>query len=122
MFNNAIQAALAQDLTIDVTTMGRKSGEPRQIEIWFHRINGRYYITGTPGPRAWYANLVANPAFTFHLKETTQADLPAHARPITDPDERRQILTDPALSWYHEQVKIIDNFVNNAPLVEVIFT
>ena len=121
MFDEAIEQALAQDLTIDMTTMGRKSGEPKRIEIWFHGINGRYYITGTPGPRDWYANLVANPAFTFHLKHTTQADLPARARPITDPAERRQVLTDPVMNWYHEQVKDMDKFVDNAPLVEVMF-
>lgn len=121
MFNEAIQQGLAEDLTIDITTMGRKSGEPKRIEIWFHGINGRYYITGTPGPRDWYANLVANPDFTFHLKHTIEADLPARARPITDPAERRQVLADPVMNWYHEQVKDIDKFVAHAPLVEVMF-
>jgi hypothetical protein len=42
------EAALAQDQVIDNTTTGRTSGEQRRIEIWFHRLDGRYYITGTP--------------------------------------------------------------------------
>ncbi len=86
-------AALAQDRVIDITTIGRKSGEPRRIEIWYHRLDGRYYITGTPGrPRDWYANLVAHPGFTFHLKDSATADLPATARPITDQGEREKVL------------------------------
>jgi hypothetical protein len=35
-------------------------------------------IGGTPGqpgrPRSWYANFLANPAFTFHLKDSIQAE------------------------------------------------
>jgi deazaflavin-dependent oxidoreductase (nitroreductase family) len=85
--------ALASDRVIDITTTGRKSGQPRRIEIWFHRLDGKYYITGTPGrPRDWYANLVAHPRFTFHLKESATADLAATARPVTDPAERQKIL------------------------------
>jgi deazaflavin-dependent oxidoreductase (nitroreductase family) len=80
-----VAAALASDRVIDITTTGRKSGEERRIEIWYHRLGGRYYITGTPGrPRSWYANLVAHPSFVFHLKESATADLPATARPIVE--------------------------------------
>ena len=35
-------AALGRDQVIDITTTGRKSGEQRRIEIWFHRVDGRY--------------------------------------------------------------------------------
>ena len=84
-----IEQALAQDRVIDITTIGRKTGEPRRIEIWFHRIDGRYWITGTPGARSWYANLVAHPDFTFHLKESAQADLAAVATPIEGVEKAR---------------------------------
>ena len=76
-----IRNALEQDETIDITTTGRKSGQPRRTEIWFRRVRGRTYITGTPGPRDWYVNMLADPRFIFHLKESVQADLPARARP-----------------------------------------
>lgn len=85
----SIEQALAHDRVIDITTIGRKTGEARRIEIWFHRIDGRIYITGTPGARSWYANLVANPDFTFHLKETTQADLAATATPVEGAEKER---------------------------------
>ena len=59
--DESVQQALERDRTIDITTTGRNTGQPRRKEIWFHNIEGRLYITGTPGSRDWYANLAANP-------------------------------------------------------------
>ena len=56
-----VKQALERDRTIDITTRGRQTGQPRRKEIWFHNIEGRLFITGTPGRRDWYANLLANP-------------------------------------------------------------
>lgn len=112
-----IEQALAQDLTIDITTTGRKSGLPRKIEIWFHNVEGRLYITGLPGKRDWYANLAANPDFTFHLKESVKADLPARARPITDEAERRE-----TIAKIHKKLggeRDFEAWVKDSPLVEV---
>lgn len=116
-----IKIALAQDELIDITTIGRQSGEPRRIEIWFRRVDGRFYITGTPGSRDWYANMLTNPRFIFHLKQTTTADLPATAHPITAKAQRRRILSDPVMRWYHNQVDSIEELVAGSPLVEVVF-
>lgn len=33
---------------IDIITLGRRSGIPRRIEVWFHRIDGRWYLIGMP--------------------------------------------------------------------------
>ena len=42
--------------------------------------------------RGWLVNLESDPHLTFHLKRgSAQADLPATARVITDPTERRSI-------------------------------
>lgn len=119
--DNSIRYALENDEIIDITTIGRKSGRPRRIEIWFRNLNGRVYITGTPGTRDWYANLLQNPRFTFHLKESIQADLPAYARPVTDLEERKNILSSPKMSWYHQQVNSVDELIDGSPLVEVVF-
>ena len=94
MLDPKVQEALEKDLIIDITTTGRKSGSPRRKEIWFHNLDGSLYIVGLvlPGSRSWYANVLADPRITFHLKGTTQADLPARATPITDASERRRVL------------------------------
>src|SRR5918998_698103 len=86
-----VRQALVNDRTIDITTTGRSSGLPRRIETWFYRADDQIYLTGSPGRRDWYANLLANTAFTFHLKQSVTADLPARATPIADPAERRAI-------------------------------
>jgi deazaflavin-dependent oxidoreductase (nitroreductase family) len=116
-----VREALKQGHVIDITTTGRKSGQPRRIEIVFHVIDDGVYISGFPRPpkRAWLANLEAHPDFTFHLKADVKADLPARAQPITDPAERRRLLT-----WIQEktwpQVNL-DDAIAMSPLVEVTF-
>lgn len=114
-----IQRALAQDRVIDITTTGRQSGQPRRIEIWFYRWNGRYYLTGLPGKRDWYANLRAHPDFTFHLKRSAQADLPARARPILDEAERREVLT--GILQNLDRSEDLAEWAADSPLVEVEF-
>ena len=49
-----VREALAKDMTIDLTTIGRKSGEPRRIEIWMIKVGDRIVITGTPEQVASY--------------------------------------------------------------------
>ena len=117
---NAIDAALERGHTIDITTTGRKSGEPRRLEIVFHNIDGRIYISGTPfaRKRRWLLNLEANPHFTFHLKGKTRADLPATARVIDDEAERRAILPHIARAWGRDD---LDRMVRYSPLIEVKF-
>jgi deazaflavin-dependent oxidoreductase (nitroreductase family) len=114
-----VRRALAQGQTIDITTRGRKTGTPHRIEIWYHNVNGHVYISGLPGKRDWYANLVANPEFTFHLKQGVQADLPAHATPITDATQRREIMSHIVSSTGHSSD--LDRWVKESPLVEVSF-
>ena len=116
-----VAAALANDLIIDITTTGRASGEPRRLEIWYHVVEGRYYITGRPGPRSWYANLLANPQLTFHLKQSTQADLPATARPVTDPNEKRAVFFSAQKLSEYINTQNVQDWIDASPLIEVTF-
>ena len=115
-----IQTALSRGGTIDITTTGRTSGEPRRIAIVFHRIDGRIWISGMPSPRrrSWLANLADDPRLTFHLKgPIAVADLPATARIVDDAAERRTILERVARAWRRTDV---DRMVVESPLIEVI--
>lgn len=116
--DDTISQALSHGGTIDVTTTGRRTGLPRRIEIVFFNFGGRLYISGMPSRRrrSWLANLEAQPAFTFHLKGRVNADLPATAREITDPAERRDILARVARAWRRTD---LDAMVAYSPLVEV---
>jgi deazaflavin-dependent oxidoreductase (nitroreductase family) len=116
----AIAAALEHGQTIDITTTGRRSGRPRRIEIVFHNIGGRIYISGIPRPekRDWLVNLEADPRMTFHLKGRVEADLPAVARVIDDETERRSVLPHVARAWRRSDLEAM---VRYSPLVEVTF-
>jgi deazaflavin-dependent oxidoreductase (nitroreductase family) len=113
-----ISRALSRGHTIDITTIGRQSGEPRRIELVFHNIDGHVFLSGLPGRRDWYANLVANPSLTFHLKGAVKADLPATARPIVEPTERRAVMQQVAQNWGRND---LDVMLERSPLVEVTF-
>jgi deazaflavin-dependent oxidoreductase (nitroreductase family) len=111
--------ALSHGQRIDITTIGRRSGQPRRIEIVFHNFGGHLYITGTPRAdhtRAWLLNLEADPHFTFHLKGTTTADLPATARIIADETERRAVLGEVVKVWTNQD---LETMVRYSPLIEV---
>ena len=114
-----IRRALARGHVIDITTTGRRSGKPRRIEIVFHNLGGRIYISGTPRAshtRAWLRNLAADPHLTFHLKRTVAADLPATARIITDEAERRAVFTEIVKVWNGQDIEIMTRY---SPLIEV---
>ena len=55
--------------TCDLTTMGRRSGRWRRVEIWYVIVDGQLVVTGTPGARHWLANLRANPEAVVHLRD-----------------------------------------------------
>ncbi len=113
-----IRRVLSHGQVIDITTIGRRSGKPRQIEIAFHNIGGRIYISGMPSRRrrSWIANLETNPRFTFHLKGGVRARLAATARVITDEAERRAVLPHIARAWRRDDV---ETMVRYSPLIEV---
>ena len=115
---NHVRRALSRGHTIDLTTTGRQTGLPRRIELVFHAIDGRVYISGMPGfPRSWLANIRANPRVTFHLKGVVKADRPSTARELSEPGERRRIMEQVARNWRRTDV---DRMMVASPLIEVV--
>jgi hypothetical protein len=128
--DEAIRNALKTDRLIDIITTGAKTGQPRKTEIWFHNINGRIIICGTPDAvgssgqlkrRDWLANLIANPQFLFCLKKSVKQQLKATAVPITDAADRRRLMSAPETKWYRDRVNSIEDLVHHSPIVEVFF-
>lgn len=117
VYDRGVAEALERGGLIDITTRGRRTGRPRRIELAFHNLDDRIYITGRPGRRDWYANLLDDPNIVVHLKHDVVADLPATAQPISDTGERRRILSRIAASWGYD----LELMVASAPLVEVSF-
>ena len=117
--DDSVHRALERGHRIDITTTGRKTGLPRRIELVFHSLGGRIFISGRPGfRRGWIANLRANPEMTFHLKgPIAQADLPAQGRVILEREERERVLEPIAAGWGYDLGLMVDS----APLIEVTF-
>jgi deazaflavin-dependent oxidoreductase (nitroreductase family) len=117
----------AADHTIEITTRGARTGLERRIEVWFHRVDGRWYLSGVPGPRGWYANLRAEPRFTVHLKHGVRADLPATARQVDDAVRRRRVFTEILTTQDRPQTggraprQYLDDWIAGSPLVEIVF-
>ncbi len=71
----------------------------------------------SPSRRSWIANLVVDPRLTVHVKAPGAiADLPATARIVDDPTERRRILATVARNWRRTD---LDRMVEQSPLIEV---
>lgn len=119
----AIERALGAGGIADITTTGRSSGRARRIEVYFHNLDGALYITGRPGKRDWYANVVADPAMVLHLKRGVTADLAAGADPVTDSTERRRILwrllTERFQVEESQAEEVIATWVAESPLVRL---
>jgi hypothetical protein len=117
---DVVRRELADDPTIDITTIGRRSGLPRRVEIWMMVLADRFFITGMPGRRDWLANLRADSGLVVHLKRGIELDLPARAVEVTDEVTRRLVIEHLAASWYRGQAPV-DVLVARAPMVEVTF-
>ena len=70
-----------------LTTIGRKTGEPRESPLLFLQEGQRIVLVASQGGRAtnpmWYLNLVANPQVTFQTKSGL---FELTARDATDPE------------------------------------
>jgi deazaflavin-dependent oxidoreductase (nitroreductase family) len=75
-----------------LTTRGRKTGLPREIEIWFTELGGRYYVIAEYPTSQWLRNLQASADVQLRIADQRFS---ATARVIT-PD------SDPAL---HKRVQ-----------------
>ena len=51
-----------------LTTRGRKTGLPREIEIWFTTHGGKYYVIAETRLRAnWVQNILHEPQLAFRV-------------------------------------------------------
>jgi deazaflavin-dependent oxidoreductase (nitroreductase family) len=114
--------ALHRSQVIDLTTTGRRTGQPRRIEIFLHHDQGLLFISGMPRAdrtRDWIHNITADPNVAVHLKQSIMADIPATARVVTDLAERRPFMEAAAQRWGRTDV---DEMVQHSPLIVLTVT
>jgi deazaflavin-dependent oxidoreductase (nitroreductase family) len=70
---------------LHLTTTGRRTGRPREIEIWFTCRNGLYYVIAEFATSHWVQNIGANPKVAVRLGNSrfaaTARVIDAHAEP-----------------------------------------
>ncbi|MDP9228194.1 MAG: nitroreductase family deazaflavin-dependent oxidoreductase [Actinomycetota bacterium] len=87
-----------------LTTTGRVSGEPREIEIWFAFADDDrrviYMLSGGRERSNWVRNLIRDPAVSVRIGDRTFA---GRARIVSDADEdarARELLIDKYSAGY----------------------
>jgi deazaflavin-dependent oxidoreductase (nitroreductase family) len=85
-----------------LTTTGRRTGQPREIEIWFTERGGRFYIIAEHRERAnWVRNIEANPRVHVRVGDRR---FDATARIVDDERESElaeavKVLSDAKYGW-----------------------
>lgn len=119
-----VREAMNRGGIADITTTGRKTGQPRRIEIYFHHFDGEYFLTGRPSGRKrdWEANIESNPEFTLHLKRGISADVEVRGEREPDPEERGRVLRRALIeSWDSPPAgvdKALHEWVENSPFIK----
>jgi deazaflavin-dependent oxidoreductase (nitroreductase family) len=78
-------------LIADLTTIGRKTGQPRTVELRLVYHSGSYYASSSKVKgKHWCQNMIKNPAVEITVKGNK---LSCIARQVTDDKLRREILS-----------------------------
>lgn len=104
--------------TCDLSTVGRRSGRRRRVEIWYVVVDQQIVVTGTPGARHWLANVREHAEAVLHLRDP-DCDVTVRATEVTDDATRRHVATEAWLAqpWYAEQRYSIEDWVVGSPMV-----
>lgn len=87
----SMKIADGSTLVANLTTIGRKSGEPRTVELRFLYFKGNFYATsGRVEGKHWCQNMLKNPAVTV---ATTTENFPCLSSKVDDEKLRKQVLT-----------------------------
>jgi deazaflavin-dependent oxidoreductase (nitroreductase family) len=84
-----------------LTTFGRKTGRPHEIEIWFAAAGGKIYmLSGGRDASDWVKNVLANPEVSIRIGDQTFVGM---ARIITsateEEDQARRLLAGKYEEW-----------------------
>ncbi|HEY3475791.1 MAG TPA: nitroreductase/quinone reductase family protein [Anaerolineales bacterium] len=95
-----------------LTTTGRVSGRPHEIEIWFGTMDGTIYLLSGSESSDWVKNLRQTPSVMVRLATYTFAGT---ARIVQDPEEEtraRYLIAEKYQEW--EQGKTLSQWARSA--------
>ena len=85
-----------------LTTTGRVSGKPREIEIWYTERDGRFYLIAEHRERAnWVRNIQAQPQVQVRVGDRRLAALARIVGENSEPELARAVraLSDAKYDW-----------------------
>jgi deazaflavin-dependent oxidoreductase (nitroreductase family) len=89
----SLDDALAAEPYCYLTTTGRRSGQRREIEIWFALINRTVYLLAGGGDRAnWVRNLRVEPRAVVQIGDRALGTRGREPQPGAESDEARRAL------------------------------
>jgi deazaflavin-dependent oxidoreductase (nitroreductase family) len=68
--SSAKHAKVGTHKLIHVTTLGRRTGKPHVVELWFAMANGNVYLSHEGQETDWMKNIAKNPEVTFEIGGT----------------------------------------------------
>ena len=80
--------AASEPTYLYLRTRGRRTGLPREIEIWYTQCDGRYYVIAEHPSSHWVQNLSLEPRVEVRLGDR---QVPARSR-ILDPGSDRELV------------------------------
>jgi deazaflavin-dependent oxidoreductase (nitroreductase family) len=109
---------LAEEEYCYLTTMGRVTGNPHEIEIWFGtRERSIYLLSGGGRSSDWVKNLLKFPEVTVRIAKT---GFSGTARLATDPEEEmaaRYMLAEKYQEW--EEGRVLSEWARTALVVGI---
>lgn len=85
-----------------LTTRGRRTGLPREIEIWFTELNGQYYVIAERRENTnWVRNIRQDPGVSFRVGEYTYNGYARVVEADKEPDLCAQVqrLSEEKYGW-----------------------
>ena len=90
-----LEPGMADDDYCYLTTIGRVTGRPHEIEIWFGLEGGTLYLLAGGGERAdWVRNAARQPAVRVRIRETAYSGRARRARDAAEDALARRLLLE----------------------------
>jgi deazaflavin-dependent oxidoreductase (nitroreductase family) len=84
-------SSFSREQCLYLTTRGRKSGLPREIEIWFTYSDGRFYLIAEYPTSNWVQNLRAHPQAHVRVAGQSFAARARFVTPEAEPELHRAV-------------------------------
>lgn len=98
--------SLASEQFSYLTTTGRKSGRPHEIEIWFGLEDATIYMLSGGGKKSdWVANLIAKPSVTVRIGDRTFNAIARIVNDLSEDARARRLLLEKYEPTYSGDLK-----------------